>query len=271
MESMRNEAYAYLYEPAKTPGEAAERLVALMKVLRAKCPWDSVQTHETLRRCMIEEAYEVVDAIERDDTENLREELGDVALQVVMHAELADEEKAFDFTDLVNEECEKMIRRHPHIFSDVDAKTVDKVLQKWENIKVREHGITSQTERLRGVPKALPALIRSEKIQKRAAEVGFEWESAEDALRKVSEEVEEFREAMAEADPANVQEELGDLLFSVVNASRFAGVDPEEALHQAAVKFTERFAKVESLAADRGRCLRDLSKAEMAALWDEIK
>lgn len=265
------EEYAPLYEAAETNGEAMERLAEIVKVLRALCPWDKVQTHESLRRCMIEEAYEVVDAIDRDDKPNLREELGDVMLQVVMHAELASEKDCFDLVDAINEECDKMIRRHPHIFSTETAKTVDKVLEKWENVKSKEHGNINHAERLRSVPKALPALIRSEKVQKKAADVGFDWDGIDEPLNKVKEEFREFCEAREERDSAAVREELGDLLFSVVNVARFAGVDPEEALNAATDKFIARFGRLEERAGSLGRKLEDMTLEEMDAVWNEIK
>ena len=265
------EEYAELYEPASTNGEAIERLARIIKILRKLCPWDKVQTHESLRRCMIEEAYEVVDAVDRNDKDNLREELGDVMLQVVMHAEIASENESFDLVDAINDECDKMIRRHPHIFSTFSAKTVDKVLEKWENVKSKEHGNIKQTQRLTDVPRALPALIRSEKVQKRAAEVGFDWDDIEEPLKKVQEEFAEFCEAREEHDTGSMMDELGDLLFSVVNVARFADIDPEEALNAATDKFIKRFGMLESKAESLGKRLQDMSLSEMDAVWNEIK
>ena len=265
------EEYAELYDPALTGGEAMERLARIIKILRKLCPWDKVQTHESLRRCMIEEAYEVVDAVDRNDKDNLREELGDVMLQVVMHAEIASENESFDLVDAINDECDKMIRRHPHIFSTFSAKTVDKVLEKWENVKSKEHGNIKQTQRLTDVPRALPALIRSEKVQKRAAEVGFDWDDIEEPLKKVQEEFAEFCEAREEHDTGSMMDELGDLLFSVVNVARFADIDPEEALNAATDKFIKRFGMLESKAESLGKRLQDMSLSEMDAVWNEIK
>ena len=165
--------YAPLYEAKQNEGDALIRLAEIIKVLREKCPWDSVQTHETLTRCMLEEAYEAVDAIQEHDVENLREELGDVLLQVVFHCNLSEEEGDFDLTDVINEECEKMIRRHPHIFLQEEVKTIDKALEKWENVKSKEHGEERYTDRLKRVPKALPALLRSSKVQGKASKLGF--------------------------------------------------------------------------------------------------
>lgn len=263
--------YEHLYVESTTAGEAIERFIDLVAVLRKVCPWDKEQTHESIRRGMIEEAYEVVEAINKKDFANLREELGDVLLQVVFHAGLTDEEGEFNFTDIVNEECEKMIRRHPHVFSDGEAKTVDKVLEKWENIKSKEHGNIAHIERIKDVPKALPALTRSEKVQKRARDAGFDWDDIAGPIAKVSEELQEFCEAREKNDFACMQEELGDLLFSVVNLSRMAKIDPEESLNRATEKFIERFAMLEMRATESGKRLEDMTLEEMDALWNLIK
>ena len=263
--------YNALYQNANSEEEGIRRLVDIVKVLRRLCPWDKVQTHETLRRGFIEESYEVVEAINNSNFENLREELGDVLLQIVFHAELAQEESELNMTDVMNEVCEKMIRRHPHIFSDGDAKTVDKVLEKWENVKSKEHGNITHTERLMDVPKSLPALIRSEKVQKRAADVGFDWDEIQPAIDKVSEELQEFCEARESGNQKEMFEEFGDLLFSAVNVSRFAKIDSEEALNFATEKFIERFSMLETAAKESGRSLETMTLEEMDALWDEIK
>jgi len=267
----RKPEYAPYYADGKTPEEAFGRLCRIVTILRGLCPWDRVQTHESLRKCMIEEAYEAVDAVDRQDYENLREELGDVLLQAVFNAELASEEGRFDITAVVNDECDKMIRRHPHIFALEEAKSVDKALEKWENVKGKEHGTQTASQRLRGVPKALPALTRSEKIQKRAAEVGFDWPDISGALQKVSEELEEFKVAYQESDRIGMEEELGDLIFSAVNVARFAKLDPEEALKAATDKFTDRFCRLEDSARAEGRELAGMTLEEMDALWDKIK
>ena len=266
-----NKEYERLYKPGETPEEAFTRLVEVLALLRKLCPWDSVQTHESLRRYMIEEAYEAVDAINREDFDNLKEELGDVMLQTVLHAEIASEENRFNIIDVMNDECDKMIRRHPHIFSTETAKTVDKVLEKWENVKVKEHGDVTITQRLLDVPKALPALTRSEKVQKRAADVGFDWPDIQGAVDKIQEEYQEFIEAHKAGDFQASEEELGDLLFSVVNAARFAGIDPEEALSKASDKFVKRFALLEESAVREGRDLREMTLAEMDELWEKVK
>ncbi len=263
--------YAHFEKKGENEKEALERLYEIVKVLRVKCPWDSVQTHDSLRGCMIEEAYEAVDAIQREDMDNLREELGDVLLQVIFHGLLAEEEKAFTLTDVINEECDKMLRRHPHIFLGEEVKGIDKALEKWDNMKSTEHGQSSYTDRLRSVPDALPALIKSNKVQSRAAKAGFDWDSIDGAFEKVSEELEEVREACASGSRREIDEELGDLLFSVVNVARFAGTDPEDALNAATGKFTERFARVEEAARREGRDMKDMSLEELDALWEIVK
>ena len=268
--------YAHLIETASNSEEAITRLKEIIAILRVECPWDKKQTHETLRACMIEEAYEVVEAININNDENLEEELGDVILQVVFHSNLAEESGRFDLTDVINKECEKMIRRHPHVFLDKNANSdinsIDKVLEKWENIKAAEKAETSATSRMDSVPKALPALTRATKIQKRAAEVGFDWDDISGALSKIKEETDEVIEASKEnQDADHVAEELGDLLFSVVNAARFLKVDPEEALNSATRKFIRRFSYVEQQSLACGKQLEDMSLEEMDQLWDEAK
>lgn len=257
--------------PAESRAEAYERLSAVVEVLRQHCPWDRVQTRESLRPCMIEEAYEVCDAIDTGDVGNLREELGDVMLQVVFHSMIAEENSEFSAVDVINEECEKMIRRHPHVFLDAEAKTVDKVLEKWENIKVQEHAEEKHTDRLTSVPKALPALIRAAKVQKRAADIGFDWDDPEGAFEKIAEETNELKEASGQADLEHIREELGDLLFSVVNVARFLDIEPESALEGATAKFTERFGKMEDRARCEGKDLADMTLNEMDALWEQVK
>ncbi len=265
------EEYEYLYDDSVTVEEASRRIFELVKVLRTNCPWDIEQTHESLRRGMIEECYEVIEAINRKNDLNLREELGDVLLQIIFHADIARSENRFDIVDVINALCEKMINRHPHVFSTGDAKTVDKVLEKWENIKSKEHGNITHTERLKDVPKSLPALIRGEKVQKRAADVGFDWDNIEPAIDKVREEFGEFCSEMTEANYTGMEEELGDLLFSVINVSRFAKIDAEAALNKATDKFIQRFSMIEDAARESGRDLKDMTLEEMDALWDEIK
>ncbi len=263
--------FEHLMTPAATRAEAYERLSEIVEVLRVHCPWDRVQTRESLRPDMIEEAYEVCEAIDNGDVANLREELGDVMLQVVFHSMIADENGEFSAADVINEECEKMIRRHPHVFLDQEAKTVDKVLERWENIKVQEHGEERHTDRLTSVPKALPALIRARKVQKRAADIGFDWDDPEGAFEKITEETRELEEAYREADLEHIGEELGDLLFAVVNTARFLDVEPENALEKATAKFTKRFAEMEDKARLENKDLSDMTLEEMDELWELVK
>ena len=271
------EQYRGLAETAKDKQAAIERLAQIIGILRKECPWDKVQTHESLRPGMLEEAYEVVEAINNRDLENLREELGDVLLQVVFHAHIEEENQNFDLTDVINEECEKMIRRHPHVFLEESennrAKSIDKVLEKWENIKVQEKGTSDVTSRMEKVPRALPALVRAAKIQKKAAESGFDWDDISGAFDKVREEYREVSECY-EQDPAGLdalKEEIGYLLFSVVNIARFLGIDPEGALDYTNNKFIRRFSYVEKAALACGRELEEMSLSEMDELWNEAK
>ena len=263
--------HGHLRATAETDIDAFVRLRDIVELLRVECPWDKEQTHASLRSCIIEEVYEVAEAIDNQDMDNLKEELGDVLLQIIFHASLANETGNFNYTDLVNDECEKMIRRHPHVFSDVDSNTVDKVLEKWENIKRGEYLEASHSELLEGVPRALPALIRSRKVQEKAARVGFDWEDASGALDKISEELMELQEAYKTGDRVRTAEELGDLLFSVVNVSRFMKVNPEAALEATIDKFIRRFRHIEATVEARGVSLDEMELDEMDKIWEEAK
>lgn len=207
-------------------------LVDIMKILRSPdgCPWDRVQTHESIRQDFIEETYEAIEAIDTNDTELLREELGDVMLQVVFHSVMEEEKGSFDISDVCDEVCKKLIIRHPHVFSDTIADTPEEVLKNWDKIKMNTKSQKSQSEVLASVSKALPALMYSQKIQKKAAKVGFDFENTEDTLMKVEEELSELKTAIKNNDEENMSEELGDLLFSVVNVARFINVNSEKAL-----------------------------------------
>lgn len=248
MRTKNSSIYEPLFHSAKNEADAIERLTNIVHILRKECPWDKVQTHESLKRCMIEEAYESIEAIDNNDFINLREELGDVLLQVVFHADLAHEESYFDLKDVINDECEKMIRRHPHIFSEETAKTVDKVVEKWENVKSKEHGNTTHTQRLKDVPKSLPALLRSEKVLKRAADANFEQSDLDTSLKDAIDVIEKIRNVDLEVGQSELSDRIGDLLLSIVNASRLAGVDPEDALSFATKKFINRFELQEQMA-----------------------
>lgn len=248
MRTKNSSIYEPLFHSAKNEADAIERLTNIVHILRKECPWDKVQTHESLKRCMIEEAYESIEAIDNNDFINLREELGDVLLQVVFHADLAHEESYFDLKDVINDECEKMIRRHPHIFSEETAKTVDKVIEKWENVKSKEHGNTTHTQRLKDVPKSLPALLRSEKVLKRAVDANFEQSDLDTSLKDATDVIEKIRNVGPEVEQSELSDRIGDLLLSIVNASRLAGVDPEDALSFATKKFINRFELQEQMA-----------------------
>lgn len=263
--------YEALYQTKDDAGEALKRLAEIIKILRVECPWDKVQTHESLTRCMVEEAYEAVDAIMEHDTANLREELGDVLLQVVFHSNLSENEGDFNLADVINEECEKMIRRHPHIFSENKVKDIDKALEKWENMKCKEHNELKNSDRLRRVPRALPALIRSEKVQAKAAMIGFDWDDDLGAFAKIDEELRELMQAYDRKDADAISEELGDLLFSVVNVARFLNADPEESLHNATAKFIRRFTLMEAIAEEKHLDFTHMCLEELDNLWQEAK
>ena len=245
-------------------------LVKIMEILRSEggCPWDREQTHESIRNNFIEETYEAVEAIDKGDIELLKEELGDVLLQVVFHARIAEEAGRFNVDDVADGICQKLIVRHPHIFGDTVAENSAEVLVNWDNIKQQTKGITSQTESMIKVATSLPALMRAQKVQQKAAKVGFDWTSIEGALDKIDEEAAELRLA---AGTERAAEELGDLIFAAVNAARFVGADAEEALFRATEKFIGRFQYVEETARASGRKLEDMSLEEMDRLWEEKK
>lgn len=250
-----------------------EDLVAIMRVLRSEngCPWDKEQTHESIRKNFIEETYEAVEAIDRKDSHLLCEELGDVLMQVVFHAQIEAEKQVFDFSDVADGVCKKLIERHPHVFGDVHVDTADEVLVNWDAIKSASKQRNTVTDKMLAVPRQLPALMRAEKIQGRASKVGFDWDSVDGAFAKLAEESAELKSAASEADKPHIEEELGDLLFSAVNVARFLKVDPEEALTRATDKFQNRFSVVETLAAERGIDIQSASLETLDRLWDEAK
>ena len=245
----------------------------IMAMLRAPggCPWDREQTHASIRQNLIEEAYEVCEAIDTNDSAALCEELGDLLLQVVFHSQMADEAGAFDFDDVADGICKKLIHRHPHIFGEVSADTAEQVLTNWDAIKKQEKGQATYTCTLTDVPQALPALMRAAKVQNRAAKSGFDWDTAEAAFYKIGEESDELRAAMATGDEADQSDELGDLLFSAVNVGRLLHLDPELALTRTTDRFCRRFAVVEQLAEERGMVLAEQPLSELDKLWEEAK
>jgi tetrapyrrole methylase family protein / MazG family protein len=248
-------------------------LLTVMEQLRSEdgCPWDKEQTQETLKRYLIEEAYEVIEAIDKDDMENLSEELGDVLLQVVFHSQIAKEFGEFDIKEVIHKITDKMIKRHTHVFGDDKCDTAEEVLTNWEEIKRKEKNINSHTHNLKLVPKVLPGLIRSYKVQEKAAKVGFDWDKTEDAILKIHEELNEFLEAFKEEKKDRIAEELGDLIFSIVNVARFLEINPEFALTNTIEKFITRFEYIETKALKKGKNMEEMSLAEMDLLWNEAK
>lgn len=246
-------------------------LEEIVRILRAPggCPWDAEQTHESIRRNFLEEAYEAVEAIDEGSAEHLREELGDVLLQIVLHARMEEEQGRFDLDGVADGICQKLIYRHPHVFGDVKVSGTGEVLSNWEDLKRKEKGQKTNTDALSAVARSLPALWRAEKVQKKAKKAGFDWPDVSGALDKLSEEIEELKTAVAEG--SNIEEELGDLLFSAVNVSRFVKVDTEQALTKATDKFIDRFRKVEAQAKAEGRPMEEMSLAELDALWERVK
>ena len=244
-------------------------LAEIVRILRAPggCPWDAEQTHQSIRRNFLEEAYEAAEAIDEENSDHLKEELGDVLLQVVFHARMEEEEGRFDLDGVADGVCKKLIYRHPHVFGNVAVSGTGEVLSNWEELKRKEKGQATNTDALEAVARSLPALWRAEKVQKKAKKAGFDWPDVTGALDKLSEELEELRQAAAQG--TNVAEELGDLLFSAVNVSRFLGVDCEDALNQATDKFIGRFRKVEEQAGDRP--MTEMTLAELDQLWERAK
>ncbi|MDP2410527.1 MAG: nucleoside triphosphate pyrophosphohydrolase [Pseudolabrys sp.] len=259
------------------PSRDIARLIEIMAALRTPgsgCPWDLEQNFATIAPYTIEEAYEVADAIERGDLADLRDELGDLLLQVVFHARMAEEQGAFDFGGVVDAVTTKMIRRHPHVFADADGKTAESVKGLWESIKAEERaarGAAAPTGALAGVPVALPALTRALKLQDKAGRVGFDWNDPRAVLAKIREEADEIEAELDRRDAAKAGSEVGDLLFAVVNLARHLGADPEGVLRATNAKFERRFAAIERALAERGQKPQDASLAEMDALWEAAK
>lgn len=250
-----------------------EDLCAIVEVLRHPrgCPWDREQTHKSIRKNMLEEAYEAAEAIDIESPELLCEELGDVMLQAVLHSSISKAEGSFGINDVCTGICKKLIVRHPHVFGDVRVNGTDEVLKNWENIKQATKGRKTATESIEGISKALPALVRAQKIGQKAAKQHFDFANAYDALEKAKEELDELNEALTEGEQNHIEEETGDLLLAVVNTARLAGIDAEEALHKANEKFCRRFAIVEKAANADGQQLCEKSEAEMLELWNKAK
>ena len=249
--------------------EAFGRLLDVLDTLRVKCPWDAKQTNESLRPNTIEEVYELCDALASDDVPNIRKELGDVLLHVCFYSKIASEKEQFDIADVCNALCDKLIFRHPHIYGEVRADDAEAVRRNWEEIKLKEKGGNRTV--LAGVPGALPALIKASRIQEKARNVGFDWEKPAQVWDKVQEEVGEVSAEIKAGRREQLAEEFGDLMFSVVNAARLYGVDPENALEHTNRKFIRRFNHLEARAKEMGKSLRDMTLAEMDEIWNEAK
>jgi tetrapyrrole methylase family protein/MazG family protein len=248
-------------------------LISIVTLLRAPggCPWDREQTHESIRKNFIEETYEVIEAINKNDTDLLKEELGDVLLQVALHTEIEREAGRFDFDGVCDGICKKLIVRHPHVFGDVTANNGEEALASWDAAKQSTKGIKSQSEAMDTIPLELPALMRAQKVQHKAAKVGFDWDNADGAFDKLYEEINELKNAMAQGVQADIDEELGDMFFSCVNIARFAKSDSEEVLKASTDKFIERFRIVERLCKEQGIDMQSASLETLDALWDRAK
>ena len=276
MSSSTFDATEKIYEAqfAESPErlEAYADFVAIVKQLRRDCPWDREQTHESVKHLLIEEAYEVVEAIDRNDWDELAEELGDVFLHVLFHSVIAEEGGRFDLEDVIEAETDKLVRRHPHVFGDDAADDPDEVAASWEEIKQQEKDKDESTSVLDGVPDQLPALLQAYRMQEKAAGVGFEFPDREQAWAKVEEELAEFRETVEkEAEADDREEEFGDLLFALTNYARQAGINPENVLRETNDKFTRRFQHVEERLDEKGSSIEEADLAAADRLWDEAK
>ena len=249
--------------------EAINRLMDTLDILRVKCPWDAKQTNESLRPNTIEEVYELAQALLEEDTPDIKKELGDVLLHILFYAKIGDEKGQFDIADVADAINDKLIFRHPHVFGDVHVDGTDDVLRNWEQIKLKEKGGNKTV--LAGVPAALPALVKAFRIQEKAANVGFDWEEKQQVWDKVREEASEVQQAIAGKSEDEVEAEFGDLIFSVVNAARLFGVNPENALERTNRKFIRRFTYLENAVKAQGKQLKDMTLAEMDQLWNQAK
>lgn len=248
-------------------GKSFLRLVQIMDELRDKCPWDKKQTIASLRSLTIEEMYELADAISREDWKNIKEELGDLMLHIVFYAKIGTEKNEFTLNEVLQNICEKLVLRHPHIYGDVKVENEEDVKKNWEKIKRTE----GKTSALDGVPVGLPAMVKALRIQEKAKQTGFEWKKAEDVFEKVEEEILELKEAISQENQNAIEEEFGDVLFSLINYARFLHVDPENALEKINRKFIYRFQAMEKMAAENKTTLHALSLEEMDAMWNTIK
>lgn len=247
--------------------QAFERLLTIMDDLREKCPWDKKQTLESLRYLSIEEMYELSDAILTNDLQEVKKELGDLMLHLVFYAKIASETNQFDITDVLNGICDKLVYRHPHIYGDLKVTTEEEVKHNWEKLKLKE----GKKSVLEGVPRSLPAMVKAVRIQEKARGVGFDWDNSEQVWEKVEEELEEFKEELKKGDKEKTEQEFGDLLFSMINYSRFVGVNPEDALERTNKKFILRFQQMEAILKKEEKDLSEMTLAEMDVYWEEAK
>lgn len=247
--------------------EAFARLVTIMDELREQCPWDRKQTIQSLRQMTLEESYELADAITEEDWKSIKEELGDLLLHIVFYSKIASEQKQFTVEDVIQGISQKLIDRHPHIYGDVKVSNEDDVKRNWEKLKLKE----GKKSVLAGVPKTLPALVKAMRLQEKAKQVGFEWENKDQVWEKVKEEESELQEAIAEGDQKKMEEEFGDLVFSLINFARFLNIDAENAVEITNKKFVKRFTQMEEKAMASGRNLGEMTLQEMDAIWDQIK
>jgi tetrapyrrole methylase family protein/MazG family protein len=249
-----------------------DTLMELMRRLRAPggCPWDAEQTHESLKRYLLEETYEVMEAIDAASTPMLKEELGDLLLQVVFHAVIGEEHGKFTIDQIIDSLNDKLIRRHPHVFTDLKVKDIDQLIENWDRIKKMEKG-TARQSALSGIPSHLPALLKAQKISEKAARVGFDWSHVDEVFAKVLEELKEFEETMLDGDQERMEAELGDLLFAIANLGRFLQLNPEDALRKTIARFTKRFEHIENSLHAAKRDIREATLDEMEVLWEEAK
>ena len=254
-------------------GEKFEKLMDVMEKLRGPngCPWDKEQTHDSITMGFVEELYEFIEAVEDKDIETMKEELGDLCLHIVFQVQIAKENGEFKMAEVLDSIIEKLIRRHPHVFANVKVKDSDEVIVNWDDIKKQEKEKQHRKSVVDGIPRHLPALSKARKVQLKARKVGFDWDKVEDVVLKIEEELAELREAMQEKNQEHISEELGDVLFSIVNLSRFLDVEPELALHNTVKKFMNRFRAIENALEQKGKTIQDASFEEMDALWDEVK
>lgn len=251
----------------KTSDHPFDRFMTIVRRVRKECPWDREQTHQSIRHSLLEEAYEVIEAIDLRNSEELKKELGDLLLHVALHSVMAEEQKTFSIDDVVNGETEKLVRRHPHVFGNAKAGSADEVKANWERLKMTE----GRESILDGIPRELPALLRAHRTQEKASKVGFDWTNKSDVWKKVEEELEEFHEAETGEDLNHLEEELGDVLFSLVNYARFLNINPEQALSKTTEKFSKRFRHIEKELRARGKKPEEAGLDEMDGLWNDFK